>query len=61
MTIHKWMEHYNIIEYLDDSDPFSIISMCQKDYAKWKEFAHMKTHGTLLEMTLKKVGERKTS
>ena len=34
---------------LTDSDPTTIIPMCQKGCAKWKEIACVKIHDTLLE------------
>ena len=45
------MAWYEIMTDPTDSDPIAIIPMCQKRYAKWKEIAHVKIHGTLLDMT----------
>ena len=45
---------YKIMADLMDSDPSTIITMCQKRWLKWKEIPRVKIHGTLLDMTLKK-------
>ena len=51
ITTHNFTVCYTITKDLSDSDPFSILSMCQKECAKWKEITCMKIHGTLLDMT----------
>ena len=51
ITTHNYTVWNTMMKDTSDSDPFSIISRCQKECTKWKDIARMKIHGTLLNMT----------
>ena len=58
ITMHNYVVWYKIMIDPTDNDPVTIISMCQKECAKWKEITCVKIHGTLLDR-IKKNEKRK--